>query len=44
MFKREGGIGNHTAYDIDSVNAALETNVFGSNKLSSKAKRGHVNT
>lgn len=40
VYRSEGGIGNATAYDIDSVNAALERDIFNKNSTKNRTKRG----
>lgn len=39
VYRSEGGIGNVTGYDIESVNAALERDIFKRGSVKSKAKR-----
>lgn len=40
VYRSEGGIGNVTGYDIESVNAALERDVFDRKSAKSKVKTG----
>lgn len=39
LYRSEGGIGNSGMYDMETTRAFLERDVFGADKLSSKAKR-----
>lgn len=40
VYRSEGGIGNVTGYDIESVDAALERDIFDAGSLKNKAKKG----